>query len=88
MSRILDALIEDIADDVAALTIHAHNELGATVSRLSAHNINGPLAIGDKLALLIYAVRACRCDGCAQFATHGRLCATCHAGSWHPQSHA
>ena len=82
MSAELDRIIEDLAGDVAALCIHAHNELGAS-ARVPRVNLPPELVtgnVGDRLAVLIWAVRALRCSGCSRFATDGPLCATCAAG--------
>ena len=77
MSRDLDELIEDIAGDVAALTIHAYNDYGVKVARPNGQTVP-PTSLADRLALLVYAVHLMRCDGCARLATIGRLCQTCH----------
>ena len=82
MSATLDRLVEELAGDVAALCVHAHNDLGddARVPRVELPPAFVYGTVGDRLALLIWAVRSLRCDACGRFPTHGRLCETCATG--------
>ena len=86
MSDELDRIIEDLAGDVAALCIHAHNELGpsARVPRVTLPPELVAGNVGDRLAVLIWAVRALRCESCGSFPTHGSLCHPCHTGIYGP----
>jgi hypothetical protein len=66
---VVEGVLDDLAQDLAALTVHAHNALGEP--EVIPVDFVPPSDWGERLGLLIWAFSLMRCEICSKVATSG-----------------